>query len=78
MPDPKIKRVIKRNLRDPLSPSELDKFTIEDTERRRKKDMKKQALSPTKRTSETRKKEILKSNQDFIKRKRQKRKQLKK
>ena len=74
MPDPKIKRVIKRNLRDPLSPSELDKFTIEDTERRRKKDMMKKAMSPTKRTSETRKKEVLKANQDRMKLKRQKRK----
>ncbi len=29
MPDPKIKRVIKRNMKDPLAPSEFDSFKKE-------------------------------------------------
>ena len=82
MPDPKTKRVSKRNMRDPLSPSSFDEFK----KIIKKKDPKssqpavklkkeydakktniKKATPPAKRTKETQKKEMLKANQIRIK-----------
>ena len=76
MPDPKMKRVRKRNMRDPLSASEFDSFKKEQKENF--SSMKKAAAPPPKRkkTKEEIRKEILKS--DYEKRKKEARKAIKK